>query len=244
MPADQTRDTRARTNPRALNPYTLGGSAAEMYEQNMVPAIFEPFANDLLDFADLKKGESVLDVACGTGVVARLAWSKVAPTGRVAGLDVNTEMLEVARIASRQQGMDINCVEGDVSKMPFDSGAFDVVLCQHGLQYFPDRSAALNDMHRVLSDRGRIVLNVWRPISFNAGHLVFAEVLHRRVGEEAAATRRAPFKSSDRDGSRTRQWCRISRCHHQPHNARCSICICGSDDTNHDCRYSARSCNE
>jgi len=192
MPADQTRDTRARTNPRALNPYTLGGSAAEMYEQNMVPAIFEPFANDLLDFADLKKGESVLDVACGTGVVARLAWSKVAPTGRVAGLDVNTEMLEVARIASRQQGMDINCVEGDVSKMPFDSGAFDVVLCQHGLQYFPDRSAALNDMHRVLSDRGRIVLNVWRPISFNAGHLVFAEVLHRRgrrgsCGDKACA---------------------------------------------------------
>lgn len=190
MIEDQSRNARA---------YSLSGSAAEMYERNMVPAIFEPFARGLLEFADLKKGESVLDVACGTGIVARLAWSKVAPTGRVIGLDVNPGMLEVARIAARQSGAEVEWAESNVSEMPLHAGEIDVVLCQHGLQYFPDRPVALKEMRRVVSDRGRLVLNVWRPLSFNAGHSVFADVLQRRVSAEAAATRRAPFMFSDRN---------------------------------------------
>lgn len=183
---------------RSMNQYALSGSAAEMYERNMVSAIFEPFASDLLEFANLKTGERVLDVACGTGIVARLSWPKVIPSGRVVGLDVNSQMLEVARVASREEAADITWFEGNVSEMPFPSGEFDVVLCQHGLQYFPDRSAALDQMHRVLSTGGRLVASVWRPISFNAGHSVFADMLERFVSQEAAATRRAPFKLSDR----------------------------------------------
>jgi len=191
---NQTRDAQA---------YSLSGSAAEMYERNMVPAIFEPFARDLLEFADLKKGENILDVACGTGIVARLAWPKVVPTGRVVGLDANPGMLEVARIAARQSAADIEWVEGSVSEMPLHAGGFDVVLCQHGLQYFADKPNAAREMRRVLGDRGRLILNVWRPISFNTGHSVFADVLQRRVSEEAAATRRAPFIFSDRNQLRT-----------------------------------------
>jgi ubiquinone/menaquinone biosynthesis C-methylase UbiE len=186
----------------SLNQYALSRSAAEMYERNMVPAIFATFADDLLEIADLKQGESVLDVACGTGIVSRLAWPKVARTGRVVGLDINPEMLKVARIASREEGAEIKWAEGSVSKIPMPESDFDVVLCQHGLQYFPDRPAALNEMRRVLGVQGRLVLNVWRPIRFNAGHSVFADVLQRRVNEEAAATRRAPFKLSDRNDLR------------------------------------------
>jgi ubiquinone/menaquinone biosynthesis C-methylase UbiE len=203
MSAEQARHADNGTDARGLNSYTLSGSAAEMYERNMVPAIFEPFANDLLEFANLKKGEGVLDVACGTGIVARLAWPNVAPTGRVVGLDANAGMLEVAQLLARQRGLDINWAEGNVSALPFDSGEFDVVLCQHGLQYFPDRPAALSEIHRVLDRRGRLVLNVWRPIRFNAGHSVFADVLQRRVSNEAAETRRAPFKLSDQNEIRT-----------------------------------------
>ena len=79
----------------ARNQYSLTGSAPEMYERNMVPAIFAPFAKGLLEFANLLAGEHVLDVACGTGIVARLAWPQVAPSGHVVGLDVNAAMLEV-----------------------------------------------------------------------------------------------------------------------------------------------------
>src|SRR5262245_32733626 len=197
MPADQRRngDTDA---DRGLSQYALSGTAAEMYERNMVPAIFEPFAHDLLEFAHLRVGEKVLDVACGTGIVARLAWPNVIPSGRVVGLDVNPEMLEIARARSRQQAADITWTQGNVSDMSFPSNDSDLVLCQHGLQYFPERSAALNETHRVLSAGGRLIASVWRPISFNPGHSVFADVLERWVSHEAAATRRAPFKLSDR----------------------------------------------
>ena len=78
-------------------------------------------------------------------------------------------------------------------------GAFDVVLCQHGLQYVPERHAALTEMHRVLHASGRLVLSVWRPVQYNPGHAVFADVLERHVSEAAGATRRVPFKLSDRD---------------------------------------------
>ena len=107
-------------------------------------------------------------------------------------------MLEVARACCRQQAADITWAECNVSDMSFPSNEFDVVLCQHGLQYFPDRRAALNEMHRVSRTDGRLIASVWRPISFNPGHLVFANVLERFVSQEAAATRRAPYKLSDR----------------------------------------------
>ena len=197
MAADPRRNGNTDAN-RGVNQYVLGGTAAEMYERNMVPAIFEPFARDLLEFANLKAGDKVLDVACGTGIVARLAWAKVSPSGRVVGSDLNSEMLEVARACCRQQAADITWAECNVSDMSFPSNEFDVVLCQHGLQYFPDRRAALNEMHRVSRTDGRLIASVWRPISFNPGHLVFANVLERFVSQEAAATRRAPYKLSDR----------------------------------------------
>jgi SAM-dependent methyltransferase len=179
--------------------YTLIGSAAERYERNMVPAIFLPFAEDLLERVALQEGEQVLDVACGTGIVSRLAWAAVAPSGTVTGLDVNPKMLEVAQEVTRKENIPIEWREGDAANMPFRNGQFDVVICQHGIQYFSDRDAALAEMRRVLKSRGRLVASLWRGIEFNPGHRIFAEVLERNVNKEAGATRRAPFTLSQRD---------------------------------------------
>lgn len=151
------------------NQYALTGSAPERYERNMVPAIFEPFAKGLLAFANLHEGEHVLDVACGTGIVARLAWPQVAPGGRVVGLDINAAMLDVARSVA-------------------SDSAFNAVLCQLGLQYFSGRHAALMEMHRLLCASGRLVLSVLRPVEYNPGHAVFADVLERH-GRMAIADR-------------------------------------------------------
>jgi SAM-dependent methyltransferase len=120
-----------------------GGSAAEIYKRHMVPAIFGPWAEDLVACAAPQPGERVLDVACGTGVVARLVAQRVGPAGQVVGLDLNPGMLTVARALPPSQGAMIAWREGNASAIPLADAAFDLVLCQQGLQFFPDRPAAL-----------------------------------------------------------------------------------------------------
>ena len=119
--------------------WQLEGSAAELYERYLVPAITAKWAEDLIVRAQPRAGESVLDIACGTGVVARLAARRVAARGQVTGLDLNAGMLAVARRVPNE-GPPINWIEGSALDLPFPSDSFDVVLCQLGLQFFPDRS--------------------------------------------------------------------------------------------------------
>jgi ubiquinone/menaquinone biosynthesis C-methylase UbiE len=179
--------------------YALTGSAAELYEHNMVPAVFQPFAEDLVDRADLKSGQRVLDIACGTGIVVRLASPTLAPSERVVGLDRNASMLDVARRIAEQRGAAIEWVEADATAMPLPDSDFDAVLCQFGIPYFPDRPKALTEMYRVLKPGGRLTANVLRAIAFNPGYHVFAQVLDRHVSDKAAATRKAPFQLWNRE---------------------------------------------
>jgi SAM-dependent methyltransferase len=123
----------------------------------------------------------------------------VAPSGRVVGLEVNAAMLDVARRVGEREHTLIEWQEGDATSLPIADGTFDIVLCQHGLQYFSERHTALTEMHRVLRPPGRLVLSVLRPVQYNPGHAVFADILERHVSAAAAATRRAPFILSDRD---------------------------------------------
>jgi len=139
-----------------------GGNAAENYERHFVPAIGAPLADDLVEIADIRPGERVLDVACGTGVVARLAAQRVGTTGHVAGLDLNPGMLAVARSAT-PSGMTIQWHEASAEKMPLPDASFDVVLCQMGLQFVPDKSAALDEMYRILTPGGRLIVSLPGP---------------------------------------------------------------------------------
>ena len=132
-----------------------------------MPAITSKWAEDLVRRAQLRTGELVLDVACGTGVVARLAATKVRP-GQVTGLDLNAGMLAVAR-SLPNEGAPISWTEGSALDMKFPSGRFDVVLCQQGLQFFPDQPAALREMRRVLREGGRAALSVYSPIEQTPG---------------------------------------------------------------------------
>lgn len=119
--------------------WQMDASAPELYERYLVPAITSVWANDLLDRIAPRRGESLLDIACGTGIVARLAAQRV-------GIDLNAAMLAVARTKSAT----IEWVEGSALDLPFEANIFDVVLCQLGLQFFPHRSLALREMVRVL----------------------------------------------------------------------------------------------
>ena len=164
------------------------------YERVMVPAVFGPWAKDLLDTVGLPAGTRVLDVACGTGIVARLAATQVGPTGRVVGLDTNEAMLAVARAQPQPTGAQIEWQQGDAKRLPFPDEEFGAVLCQQGLQYMPDRPAVLREMKRVLASGGRLGLSVF---SESVGYEIFERTAAQFVGEKAAAIMREGFALAD-----------------------------------------------
>jgi len=174
------------------------GTPGEIYEQHMVPAIFARWAPDLVETAGARPGERALDVACGTGAVTRLLAERVGPDGKVVGLDVNPGMLAVARIAAASGN--VEWLEGSVVEMPLPDAAFDAVVCQQGLQFFPDKPAALSEMRRVLRRDGRLALSCWRSVEHSPGYLVLEQALARRIGPEKAAL--PPFRFGDADAIR------------------------------------------
>ncbi|PTU33307.1 class I SAM-dependent methyltransferase [Stenotrophobium rhamnosiphilum] len=177
--------------------WQLGGNAPEVYETQLVPALFGPWAPLLVAQATLCAGERVLDVACGTGVVTRLAAEQVGPTGHVVGLDLNAGMLARARATPSPAGAAVDWQEGDAGALPFEASSFDAVICQLGFQYFPDRAQAAREMLRVLKPTGRLVALVWRGLSHSPGFSALATALERNVSTAAAAVMRAPFVFGD-----------------------------------------------
>lgn len=147
-------------------------SFPEMYEQWLVGPLFRPWAEVILEEVALTPGDRFLDIACGTGIVARLARERLGDTGHVVGIDVSPQMLAVARAAA--PGVDWR--EGNATALPLHNGEqFDVVACQQGLQFFPDKPAAARQMRRALAPGGRLAVATWRPLH----EIRFVQDLHR-----------------------------------------------------------------
>lgn len=176
----------------------LAVHAAETYESFLVPALFEPWARVLLDRSGIKPGDRVLDVACGTGAVARKAATMVGPSGTVAALDANPAMIVVAR--SRAADFAVHWREGDALSLPYPDASFDLVICQQGLQFFPDQTAALREMRRVLTPGGRVAISVWQSLEQNALYAQLNDAIVRLIGVPAFA---APFSLGDSERLRT-----------------------------------------
>lgn len=169
--------------------WQLEGSAAELYQRYLVPAITTKWAKDLVSRAQPRTGETVLDVACGTGVVARLVAERMG-TGQVTGLDLNAGMLAVAQSVPHE-GTPIRWVEGSALDLPFSLASFDVILCQLGLQFFPDQRRALHEMRRVLNESGRAAISVYSPIEETPGAHAFVLALDDILGADASRIKRA-----------------------------------------------------
>jgi len=176
--------------------WQLEGSAPELYERYMVPGIARLWASDLIERAAPKPGERILDVACGTGIVARLAAAAMG-TGRVAGLDINEGMLAVARSRSAGPELHIEWHQGSALDLPFPDSSFDLILCQLGLQFFPDQPRALREMMRVLVPNGRLALNVFTAIERTPVTHALAGALDRYLGPGASAIKRSEHSLSD-----------------------------------------------
>lgn len=178
--------------------WQVSGSAPEVYERELVPAVFGLWAPILVDMAQPKVGERILDIACGTGIVARVSAARVGPTGTVAGVDLNPGMLTVARaLGTTDDAASIQWHEATADRLPFPDSSFDIAYCQLGLQFFADRGAAVREMRRVLSSKGRLALMVWCGINESPGFQSFAEVLERNISLAAATIMRAPFGLTD-----------------------------------------------
>ena len=181
------------------NAYHVSDNAAEMYQANMVRYMFMPWGERMLSLAAVQPGEHVLDVACGTGVVTRLAAIAAGRSGAVTGADVNPAMLAVAGALEPVDGAPITWIEADAGDMPVADESFDVALCQQGIQFFGDPGAGLREMRRALRPRGRVVVTVWRPLHFQPGHAAVAEMVEEFVGPKAGASRRAPYSFGGRE---------------------------------------------
>ena len=164
--------------------------AAQNYEKNVVTYITIPITAILLEHASPQPGEHVVDVACGTGVVARQTAPRVGAAGTVVGVDINPAMLAVARSLPAPEGAFIEWREGSASALPLPDDAFDLALCQAGLQFFPDRLAALREMHRVLRPGGRVVLSVARSLEHNPASQVIWEAIARHLNTTPAVLAR------------------------------------------------------
>lgn len=164
---------------------------------NVVPA-FLTTSQELLTLAELRAGERVLDVACGTGIVARLAAAVIGPAGVVVCTDVNEGMLHIARtVPPLPHSPEIAWRHSDAAALPFPAAAFDVVCCQHGLEFFADRAAGLREFARVLVPGGCLVLWVWRALERQRFHVPLLAAVDRYMGVDARQLLQAPFTLGD-----------------------------------------------
>lgn len=157
-------------------------SPAAFYESYLVRYQFKPWSLDLLERARPQPGERVLDLACGTGAVAREAVKRVSPSGSVVGVDVSPDMLRVAHEVVGTDNGRIEWQQASAESLPLPDASFDLALCQQGVQFFPDKQGALRELRRVLKPGGRVALSVWRGIEHNPVPEALSRAANGRLG--------------------------------------------------------------
>lgn len=167
--------------------------AARAYEQFFVPALFGQWAPRVTDLAQIEVGDQVLDVACGTGVLAREAARRAGASGFVAGVDASPAMLAVATTIAPA----IEWRQGAAESLPYPDQRFDAVVSQFGLMFFYDRARTLFEMHRVLKPAGRLAVAVWAALTDAPAYAAEVALLERVAGKAAADAVRAPFALGD-----------------------------------------------
>lgn len=167
--------------------------AARGYEALFVPALFAQWCDPVLAAAGMAAGQDVLDIACGTGVLARAARAVAGPGARVTGVDPAPGMIGVARARAPE----IEWLEGSAEALPVEDAAFDRVVSQFGMMFFQDRAAAAREMARVLRSGGRLAIAVWDSVLQNPAYGDIAALMLDEIGEAAAQAVQLPFSLGD-----------------------------------------------
>jgi ubiquinone/menaquinone biosynthesis C-methylase UbiE len=168
-------------------------SPAEIYDEFFVPALFQPWVGVVMDAASIEPNQRVLDVACGTGVLACAAADRVGSGGSVVGLDPNEEMLAVAH----GKADTIEWRVGRAEAIPFPDESFDAVVSQFGMMFFENPSGALREMMRVTRPSGHVAVAVCDALEHSPGYAAFEKLLRRLFGTHVADSFCAPFVLGD-----------------------------------------------
>ncbi|HTN49608.1 MAG TPA: methyltransferase domain-containing protein [Burkholderiaceae bacterium] len=182
--------------PSATLDRTFAGSIPELYERYLVPLIFEPYAVDLAERVRRLQPRAVLEIAAGTGVVTRSLARALPASVTIVAADLNEPMLRHAEY--RGTARPVEWRTADALCLPFVDSSFDVVVCQFGVMFFPDRAAAHREVRRVLRDRGSFVFNVWDRIEDNEFADVVTESLAASFDDPPTFLRRIPHGYCDR----------------------------------------------
>ncbi len=164
-------------------------AAAALYEEFFVPALFAQWPTRLLTLAGVEGGDRVLDVGCGTGVLARAARPVVGSFGSVTGVDPNDAMLSVAARTDRE----VVWLKGVAEDLPIATSTMDRVLCQFALMFFADRNRAVAEMARVARPGGSVVVATWAELAASPGYVAMVDLLRSVAGDEPADALLAPF---------------------------------------------------
>jgi len=168
-------------------------SAAEIYDEFFLPALFAAWAPRVVAAAALQPGQRVVDVACGTGVLAMEAALATSPGGQVVGVDLNAGMLAVAR----RKGSNIDWREAPAEALPFEAESFDAAVSQFGLMFFENKPAAIAQMWRVVRPGGRLAIAVWDSLDNTPGYSAITSLLARLFGDDVAALLKSPYSLGD-----------------------------------------------
>jgi len=172
------------------------GSIPENYDRGLGPNIFEDYGNDLSRRAATLGASNVLELAAGTGIVSRKLRDALAPEARLVITDLNPPMLDVAR-ARFQEGERVTFAEADAMALPFADSEFDLVVCQFGVMFFPDKIASFREVARVLSPGGYYLFNTWGPMSANPFSEIANDVATRFFPDDPPGFYRVPFSYAD-----------------------------------------------
>jgi ubiquinone/menaquinone biosynthesis C-methylase UbiE len=176
----------------------FAGSIPAIYEQYLGPLLFEPFAEDMAArLHDVAHGR-VLETAAGTGIVTRAMAKALPPEVEIAATDLNQAMLDLA--AKRLQAPNVTWQQADAQKLPFEDASFDVIVCQFGVMFFPDKMAAYREALRVLKPGGRFVFSVWNSLDRNEVSRIISEAVGKLFPDDPPRfIERVPFGYFDPD---------------------------------------------
>lgn len=168
--------------------------AAEIYEEFFIPALFGTWPEQVIKMVEVKPGQKVLDVACGTGIFAREVVKKTGKAVNITGVDINEGMLAVAQ----RKEPAVEWTNAPAEQLPFDDNSYDITASLFALMFFEDRVAAVKEMYRVLKPGGTMAVAVWDKLENTPGYRAVVDILQRLFGDAAANALRAPYNLGDK----------------------------------------------